>query len=64
MNRMNHLIFHIDRDDSTAKFWISPVHLARNTGFTSKELNHLEKLVQENENKIMEAWNEYFGTGI
>ncbi|MDC7240502.1 MAG: DUF4160 domain-containing protein [Spirochaetales bacterium] len=55
---------HIDRDDSTAKFWISPVHLARNTGFTAKELNHLEKLVQENENKIMEAWNGYFGTGI
>ncbi|MFP4040239.1 MAG: DUF4160 domain-containing protein [Desulfosudaceae bacterium] len=38
---------HIDRDNQTCKFWIEPVALSRNLGFSAKELWNLEALVVE-----------------
>ncbi len=35
---------HVDRDDGLAKFWLQPVGLARNLGFTAKELRRLQNL--------------------
>ncbi len=52
---------HIDRDDSTAKFWLEPVALAKNIGFSAKELRKLQSLVEENKVMLAEAWYEYFG---
>jgi hypothetical protein len=51
---------HIDRDDSTAKFWLNEVRLANNIGFKAKELKDLEEIVKNNQNNLMAAWNEYF----
>jgi hypothetical protein len=53
---------HIDRDKNTVKFWLSPVHLARNIGFRPVELHKIENLVLENHSKLMEAWDGYLGT--
>jgi len=53
---------HVDRDDRSAKFWLAPVSLARNLGFTAKELNKTQRLVQKHEAELVEAWNEYHGT--
>ena len=53
---------HVDRDDDSAKFWLSPVSLARNLGFGAKELNKVQRLVQEHEAELLEAWNDYHGT--
>jgi hypothetical protein len=53
---------HIDRDDSTAKFWLEPVALAKNVGFSAKELRKLESLVEENKVMLAEAWYEYFSS--
>jgi 3-methyladenine DNA glycosylase AlkD len=52
---------HIDRDDQSCKFWIINVALARNLGFSAKELRDLEKLVIDNQQRLLEAWHEYFG---
>ncbi|MFB8788241.1 MAG: DUF4160 domain-containing protein [Potamolinea sp.] len=52
---------HIDRDDSTAKFWLEPISLANNIGFSAKELRKLQLVVQENQEILLEAWNGYFG---
>ena len=52
---------HIDRENKTAKFWIDPVALARNLGFSANELRKLEKIVIENQEKLLEAWYGYFG---
>jgi hypothetical protein len=54
---------HVDRDDSSAKFWLKPVGVARNLGFASKELRRIEKLVMEHYAEFLEAWNGHFGTG-
>ncbi len=53
---------HVDRDNSSAKFWLFSVALARNVGFSSKELNKIEGMVEQNRLKLLEAWNGYFGT--
>lgn len=52
---------HVDRDDSTAKFWLEPISLANNIGFSAKELRKLQAIVQENQEILLEAWNGYFG---
>ncbi len=51
---------HIRRDRATAKFWLSPVRLARSRRFSDHELRSLQNLVEENESKILEIWNEHF----
>ena len=50
---------HIDRDDSSAKFWLEPLAVATNLGFSSVELRRLEQIVSDNRLLLLEAWNEY-----
>src|SRR6266508_860058 len=52
---------HVDRDDDSAKFWLAPVALASNLGFTTVELRRIQRLVVEHEPRLLEAWDEYFG---
>ncbi len=52
---------HIDRDDVSAKFWLTPVALARNFGFTAVELRKVQLLVEEHQHQLLEEWNGYFG---
>ncbi len=54
---------HVDRDNLSAKFWLQTVQLARNIGFSPRELNRLEALVQENQKELMERWHGTFGAG-
>lgn len=51
---------HIQSDSKLAKFWLNPSRLSKSTRFTPKELRVIEKLIIENENRFLEAWNEYF----
>ncbi len=53
---------HVQKERALAKFWLRPVALASSTGFPAPELTKLSKIVQENANIFMEAWNEFFGT--
>jgi hypothetical protein len=51
---------HVDRDDFSAKFWVQPVDLARNLAF-ERELAEIERIVHDNQKRIVEAWHDYFG---
>jgi hypothetical protein len=51
---------HVERDDSVAKVWLDPVRLERNVGFRAAELRRIERIVTDNQSKLMEAWNDYF----
>jgi hypothetical protein len=53
---------HVDRDDASAKFWLDPVQLAANFGFRAHELRTIQLLVLEYRTKLLEAWNEFFGS--
>ena len=51
---------HVQRERMLAKFWLKPVALASSTKFSSKEIRDLQQIVEEHQNKLLEAWNEYF----
>jgi hypothetical protein len=52
---------HVDRDDQSAKFWLRPVALARNLGFSATELRRVQRFVEDHEVEFLEAWHGYFG---
>lgn len=51
---------HIEKADSYAKFWIDPLFVSVNHGFTSKELREIGELVEKNETLIRNKWDEHF----
>jgi hypothetical protein len=53
---------HVDGGGASAKFWLDPVGLARNLGFSARELGDLLRLVRENRDRLLEAWDGFFGT--
>jgi hypothetical protein len=53
---------HVDRDNSSAKFWLDPVALAANFGFSGRELRVIETILVENQRRLIRAWNDHFGT--
>jgi hypothetical protein len=52
---------HVDRENQSCKFWLNPVSLARNLGFSARELRKIASVLEENEQHLLEAWYEYFG---
>jgi hypothetical protein len=52
---------HVDRGASSAKFWLRPVSLARNHGYSARELRRLRDKISEEHERFEEAWNGYFG---
>ncbi|MGK7900685.1 MAG: DUF4160 domain-containing protein [Hormoscilla sp.] len=51
---------HVERDDKEAKFWLSPVRLQDNKGFSAKEITRIQKLVEEYQNQLLEGWDDFF----
>ncbi len=52
---------HVRREKRTCKFWLDPIELAANHGFTARELNVIRRLVETYHNIISEAWHEHCG---
>lgn len=52
---------HVHRERMVCKFWIKPLALARNQGFSAKELNILREIISRNKDRIVEAWYEHCG---
>jgi len=51
---------HIDRAGASAKIWLDPVAIARNSGFSPTELAELVRLVQQSRLLLLEAWDAFF----
>ena len=52
---------HVRRDRTVCKFWLDPLSLAQNHGFSARELNQIRAIIQEELTKIEEAWREHCG---
>lgn len=52
---------HVDRDELSAKFWLNPVALARNLGFSAIELRKIERIVSEHQSELLERWQKEYG---
>jgi len=51
---------HVEQAERAAKYWLSPVILAKSSGFRSGELTEIHAIIEENEQLFLEKWNEYF----
>lgn len=51
---------HVERNDGMAKFWLNPVRWQNSSGLKSSELKEVQALVEEHQERLLEAWNEYF----
>ena len=53
---------HVDQGERTAKFWLTnEVGLARNIGYSNRQLAELSDKVREERSNFLEAWRVYFG---
>jgi hypothetical protein len=43
-----------------AKFWLEPVRLQRGAGFGMTELRRVQRLIEERQVDLLEAWHDYF----
>ncbi len=50
---------HIRRERMTCKFWLEPVALSMNHGFSPHELNRIRAVILEHQENVMEAWHEH-----
>jgi hypothetical protein len=51
---------HVKSAEDAAKFWLDPVTVSQNFGYTSQEPTKIENLVKTHQQTFLEAWNEYF----
>lgn len=52
---------HVQRDKQVSKFWLEPLMLQYNHGFTGRELRRIHHLLEEHFDNIWEAWYEHCG---
>ena len=51
---------HVQKAEKYAKFWLQPIQLADSTGYTSKELGQIQKIIKEHLGLFLETWHEHF----
>jgi hypothetical protein len=52
---------HVRRDSALCKFWLEPVVLASNNGFSAKDLNRVRTIIINYLDRIREKWDEHCG---
>lgn len=57
----NRIHVHIHCAEGEAKFWTEPnIELANSHGLTQKQLNDIQKVIEERKDDIKRAWNKHF----
>ncbi|OHB76546.1 MAG: hypothetical protein A2Z34_08220 [Planctomycetes bacterium RBG_16_59_8] len=54
---------HVERGGKVAKVWLQPVRLQRSGGFNRAEIVRIQRMVADHQDRLLEAWNEYFHGG-
>ncbi|WP_414676445.1 DUF4160 domain-containing protein [Longimicrobium sp.] len=54
---------HAERDRMKCKFWMGPIMLASNDGFSPRELNRVRGVIQAYTDSIRRAWDEHCPEG-
>ncbi|MGB5595013.1 MAG: DUF4160 domain-containing protein [Crocosphaera sp.] len=54
---------HVYCGDGEAKFWLEPdIELSRNHNLSRKQLKTIEKMIEERQDEIRNAWKKYFSS--
>ena len=51
---------HVERDEDEAKFWLKPIRIQGNRGFSRSEISRIQKLVEEHQEQLLAGWNDFF----
>ena len=51
---------HVRAAENEAKFWLDPIQVAVNYGFNGRELNQIKEFIEDYQDDLLEAWNDYF----
>ena len=51
---------HVERDDDSAKFWLSPVRLESSGGFRPVEIRRIQRLVEQHREALPRSWDADF----
>lgn len=52
---------HVRRERNVCKFWLEPITLSNNNGFSAQELYRISRLITTHLYQILEAWDEHCG---
>jgi hypothetical protein len=52
---------HIDHSGRSAKVWLQDIALAKNIGYSARELKRILGMVEDHRDQFLEAWHAYFG---
>lgn len=52
---------HVLRGENVAKIWLTPISVEYNHGYNQRELNRILKLTQQNRDRLLDVWYDYFG---
>lgn len=52
----------VEREENIAKLWLEPVRLHRSGGFSGKEINRIQQLIEEHRDELLRSWYDYFGS--
>lgn len=50
---------HVQRERMVCKFWLTPVVLSTNHGFSPRELNRIRAMILAQRDHILEAWHDH-----
>ena len=51
---------HVHCADGEAKFWLDPIRIQSNRGFSRTEINRIQKLVEEHQEQLLAGWHDFF----
>jgi hypothetical protein len=49
---------HVTKEGNEAKFWLDPVRIARAGRFRKSDLRDIERIIQDNVEFLLKAWEE------
>ena len=52
---------HVKVGSDEAKFWLDPIALASDYGFSAHEMSDIEGIIDQHQTVLLEAWYEHFG---
>jgi len=52
---------HVSREDFEAKFWLQPVEMSANYGFSASELRDIQRHVEEHCDRLIDAYIQFHG---
>lgn len=55
---------HVGKDGNEAKFWLKPLRVAREGRFRPVDLREIERIIEDNLNFLLKAWEEEKGKHV